>query len=191
MLIVLPGRREAVLVGQVCPGWGPWTGLSVCYCNPINNYTEKKKCERNSYSPSRELFWKSNFLFQSQQKKMTSCVKVLVAQSCPTLCDPMDCILQARTLEWVAISFSRGVSWLRDQNQVSYIGSETFVCLLTDTPQDLGAVFGTWEALKIYLLSEWQPPINLGSFSGSLLIGKIIFDIISYLLSAKSCSKCV
>ena len=36
-------------------------------------------------------------------------------QSCPTLCNPMDCsppgstipgILQARTLEWVAISFS-------------------------------------------------------------------------------------
>ena len=42
---------------------------------------------------------------------------VLVAQSCPTLCDPMDCsppgssvheIFQARILEWVAISFSRG-----------------------------------------------------------------------------------
>ena len=42
-----------------------------------------------------------------------------VAQSCPTLCDPMDCslpgssvhgILQARILEWVAISFSRGSS---------------------------------------------------------------------------------
>ena len=40
-----------------------------------------------------------------------------VAQSCPTLCDPMDCsppsssihgILQARVLEWVAISFSGG-----------------------------------------------------------------------------------
>ena len=40
----------------------------------------------------------------------------LVAQLCPTLCDPMDCsppgssvhgILQARVLEWVAISFSR------------------------------------------------------------------------------------
>ena len=37
-------------------------------------------------------------------------------QSCPTLCDPMDCslpgfsvhgILQARTLEWVAISFPK------------------------------------------------------------------------------------
>ena len=41
-----------------------------------------------------------------------------VTQSCPTLCDPMDCslpgstlhgILQARVLEWVAISFSMGV----------------------------------------------------------------------------------
>ena len=43
----------------------------------------------------------------------------LVVQSCPTLCDPMDCslsgsslhgILQARILEWVAIHFSRGSS---------------------------------------------------------------------------------
>jgi len=41
-------------------------------------------------------------------------------QSCPTLCDPMDCslpgfsvhgILQARTLEWVAISFSKAWKW--------------------------------------------------------------------------------
>ena len=37
-----------------------------------------------------------------------------VAQSCPTLCDPMDYIdhgiLQARILEWVAVPFSRGSS---------------------------------------------------------------------------------
>ena len=41
---------------------------------------------------------------------------VLGAQSCPSLCDPMDCsppgssvhgILQARILEWVAMPFSR------------------------------------------------------------------------------------
>ena len=46
-----------------------------------------------------------------------------VAQSCPTLCYPVDCslpgfsvqgILQARILEWVTISFSRGSSRLRD-----------------------------------------------------------------------------
>ena len=44
---------------------------------------------------------------------------LLATQSCPTLCDPMDCSplvssihrnLQARILEWVAISFSRGSS---------------------------------------------------------------------------------
>ena len=50
---------------------------------------------------------------------MESLVVVLVAQSCPILCDPMDCsspgpsvhgILQAKILEWVAITFSRGSS---------------------------------------------------------------------------------
>ena len=60
---------------------------------------------------------------------------VLVAQSCPTLCNPMDCslpdfsahgILQARILEWVAISFSRGSSQPRDQTQVSCIAGRFF-----------------------------------------------------------------
>ena len=57
-----------------------------------------------------------------------------VAQSCPTLCDPMDCsppsfsihgIFQAGVLEWVAISFSRRSSRPRDQTQVSRIISKT------------------------------------------------------------------
>ena len=51
-------------------------------------------------------------------------------QSCPTLTDPMDCslpgssvhrILQARTLEWVAISYFRGSSQPRNGTHVSYI----------------------------------------------------------------------
>ena len=41
-------------------------------------------------------------------------VKVKVAQSCPTLCDPMDytvhVILEVRILEWIAFPFSRGSS---------------------------------------------------------------------------------
>ena len=46
---------------------------------------------------------------------LRACECVLVAQSCPTLCDPIDCsqpgssiygILQTRVLAWVAISFS-------------------------------------------------------------------------------------
>ena len=58
-----------------------------------------------------------------------------VAQSCLTLCDPMDCsppgssihgIPQARILEWVAISFSRGSSRPRDRTQVSRIGGRRF-----------------------------------------------------------------
>ena len=57
-----------------------------------------------------------------------------VAQSCPTLCDPMDCppffsvheIFQARILEWVAISFSRGSSRPNDQTQVSHIACRLF-----------------------------------------------------------------
>ena len=52
-------------------------------------------------------------------------VKMKVAQSCLTLCDPMDYtvpgILQARILEWVAFPFSRGSSQPRDQTQVSCI----------------------------------------------------------------------
>ena len=57
--------------------------------------------------------------------------KKKVAQSCPTLCDPVDCslpgpsvhgILQERILEWVAISFSRGSSRPRDRTQGSNPG---------------------------------------------------------------------
>ena len=58
-----------------------------------------------------------------------------VTQSCLTLCDPMDYsltgssvhgIFQARVLEWVAISFSRGSSQHRDRTQVSHIVSRCF-----------------------------------------------------------------
>ena len=51
-------------------------------------------------------------------KTLTPGSEVEVAQSCPTLCDPMNCtvhgILQARILKWVAVSFSRGSSQHRD-----------------------------------------------------------------------------
>ena len=57
-------------------------------------------------------------------------VKVKIAQLCPTPCNPMDYalhgIVQARTLEWVAITFSRGSSQPRDQIQVSRIAGGFF-----------------------------------------------------------------
>ena len=58
------------------------------------------------------------------------CMRAKLLQSCPTLCDPMDCsppgssvhgILQARILEWVAIPSSRGSSQCRDWTHVSYV----------------------------------------------------------------------
>ena len=57
-------------------------------------------------------------------------VKVKVAQSCPTLCNPMDYtvhgILQARILEWAAFLFCRGSSQPRDQTPVSCIAGRFF-----------------------------------------------------------------
>ena len=63
-----------------------------------------------------------------------------VAQSCSTLCDSVDCslqcspvheIFQARVLEWVAISFSRGSSQPRDQTWVSRIVGRCFTIWAT------------------------------------------------------------
>ena len=65
---------------------------------------------------------------------------------CVRLCDPMDCsppassvhgILQARTLEWVAISFSRESSWPRDWTQVSRIAGRRFSLWATREALDL------------------------------------------------------
>ena len=63
-----------------------------------------------------------------------------VAQSCPTLCNPMDCslpgfsihgIFQASVLEWVAISFSRGSCWPRNRTGASCIAGRCFTLLAT------------------------------------------------------------
>ena len=70
------------------------------------------------------------------------CVCVLVTQLCPTLWDPMDYslpgssvhgILQARTLEWVAIPFSRGSSRPRDRNWISHTAGRFLVVQAINT----------------------------------------------------------
>ena len=64
----------------------------------------------------------------AREPKKDVCVCVLATQSCPTLCDPMDCnppgsfvhgILQERILERIAIPFSRGSSQPRDQTCIA------------------------------------------------------------------------
>ena len=80
--------------------------------------------------------------------KMFESMNVLVAHSCPTPCNSMDCrlpgssvhgILQARTLEWVGIPFSRRSSWFRDW---------TYVCCVADR---LFTVWATREARSLIL----------------------------------------
>ena len=65
---------------------------------------------------------------------------LLLGESEVVLCDPMDYrlpgssvhgVFQARVLEWVAISFSRGFSGLRDWTQFSWIAGRCFTVLTT------------------------------------------------------------
>ena len=74
-----------------------------------------------------------------------ACVCVLVARSCLTLCDPVNCsppgssvlgILQARILEWVAVPFSRGASQPADRLQVfCTVGRLFTICKLENKGQ--------------------------------------------------------
>ena len=83
--------------------------------------------------------------------------EVKVAQSCPTLCDPMDYtvhgILQARILEWVAFPFSRGSSQPRDRTQVSRIAGRFFTSWATREAQ---------EYLEVNTVTIWDHPPGVG-----------------------------
>ena len=79
---------------------------------------QEDKTTVNIYKPNI-----SAFKYIKQVLTDLMCLTRLVTQSCPTICDPVDCspqgssvheILQARTLEWVALSFSWGPSQPRD-----------------------------------------------------------------------------
>ena len=89
------------------------------------------------------------------------------------LCDPMDHslpgfsvhgIFQARVLEWVAISFSRGSSWPRDQTHVSCIAGRRFTLWATYDPnlelmKSLWNYLDFWNLLAIFLF--WQKFKNM------------------------------
>ena len=124
----------AVLRAQLCP-----TLCGPMDCSPpgssVHGVLQARTLERVAISYSRGSFWPreptwvsciagrfftivlpKGYINMPPNVCVCVCVCVLVAQSCPTLCDPMDCnllgssvhgILQARTLEWVVIPFSR------------------------------------------------------------------------------------
>ena len=95
-------------------------------------------------------------------KKRTKTKRIVseVAQSCPTLCDPMDCsllgssvhgIFQAIVLEWIAISFSSGSSWPRDRTWVSCIVDRHFTVWTTREVHKRIVI--EWTLLKVIILS--------------------------------------
>ena len=84
--------------------------------------------------------WRVSFIHKGIYQIDLLIINVLIAQSWPTLCNPMDYhspassvlwILQARILVWVAISSSRGYSQLRDWTQVSCIEGRFFTIWAT------------------------------------------------------------
>ena len=97
-------------------------------------YFADKSSSTQSYDFSRSHVW----------MWVWKVLKVQVAQSCPTLWNPMDYtvhgILQAKILEWVAFPFSRETSQPRDRTQVSHIA---------------GGFFTSWAWTKSRALKNW------------------------------------
>ena len=109
----------------------------------------------------------------------TPCIWSEATQSCPTLCDPMDCsppdssvhgIFQARILEWVAISFSRGSSQAKDRSRVSRIEGRCFTVWATRLIPNL-CICGIYKYTSRYILGFpggsdgvclqcWRPRFN-------------------------------
>ena len=112
-----------------------------------------------------------------------------VAQACPTLVRcPKDCsppgssvrgLLQARTLEWVAMPSSRGSSWPRDWTRVSFIGRWILYHL---RPQGSPRLFNKSSIFKLKHKGSWGPsPVKLKLLSSPASLSR-------YVLSSSSIS---
>ena len=112
----------------------------------------------------------------------------LVAQSCLTLCDPMDYsppgssvhgIFQARVLEWVAIFFSRGSSQPRDRTWVSHIVSRRF----TD--------WATREVMNIYFNFNFKLITNIFFFYYKYVLWNVWSTLYWKIICLKlKCNRC-
>ena len=101
---------------------------------------------------------------------------LLVAPSCPTLCDPMDCsppgssvhgILQARILEWVTTPFSMRFSQPRDHTWVSRITGRFFT-IWAIRRLEIPILYALWLIVKLTKVLQAQSPQQCLSF---LLMG--------------------
>ena len=105
-------------------------------------------------------------------------------QSCPTLCNPIDSsppgspvpgILQARTLEWVAISFSSALKWKVKVKLLSRV--RLFTTPWTDCSLPGSPVPGILQARVL----EW------GAISFSMIISRFIYVTSNGIVSSLLC----
>ena len=115
-----------------------WSGLP---CPPSfrgSSWSRDRTCI------SYRVFFTTSDTWKTLRAVESESVKMLLVQSYPTPCNPMDYsppgsnvhgILQARIMEWVAIFFSRGSSQPRDQTWISCItGGHFTVCATREAP---------------------------------------------------------
>ena len=129
-------------------------------------------------------------------------MKVLVAQTCLTLCDPMDCsppgsvhgIFQARILEWVSISSSMRSSPPRDQIQVSHNPAGRFYTVWATREAPKGTLPSPLDSLHHYESNLFF--INIGICYPYILVhsiniywASVICNGLGYTMKADSLEK--
>ena len=111
-------------------------------------------------------------------------------QSCLTLCNPMTCslpgssvrgILQARILEWVAVTFSRGSSWRRDWTRVSCVSCMTGRFFTTSATWEAPGLLRSVSVLKHFRISY------IFSLTSSLVILRLRTDFMILFLGNVVC----
>ena len=118
--------------GKLLKRWEYQTTLPASWeiCMQVKKQYLEPDMEEWTGSKVGKEYVKTVYCHPAYLTSMQSKIETEISQPCLTLCDPMDCSLpgscvhgisQARILEWVDISFSRGSSKSRDQTQVSCI----------------------------------------------------------------------
>ena len=145
LLLLFPERQDqSQLHSVICSGFvGTVPASDIWHIIPQSHWND----------PGISIFhWK----FSEWIKPVSATVQILcclVTKSCLTLCYSMDCISpgssvhevsQAGILEWVALSFSRGFSWQRDQTCVSCFGRQILYHWATREALQYGYVSKAW-----------------------------------------------
>ena len=158
----------------------------MCFSRPRGALAPFKASRRIQHS------WSELGLWWWEEEK----VKVLAAQLCLILCDPMDCSLpdssvlgisQAITLEWVAMPSSRGSSLTSDQTQVSCTAGGYFSTQITRKPpgKSISYLLSRWPELSFQSLS------NLFSWTTNSLRAGIRFLCSMLPCKYATCTGCI